>query len=264
MAGSPYVSVFARQKPLQCTVCGCGGGSGKPCNCNNNGKGNGNATPPTTAVPATTGNGNGNKMDHAARKRPGNQGFPVDTPTWFRALFDGSGAYCEPYGAPYPCRPFMDPSDPDKVYGCNLPCSEMNCSFEEAVKKLCWVETTLRSPAPVAAGDTITFSIEVKWWFQIQKILNLGDQTVATFDLTNIGYGQSNYNLEILNYLIDGVGTPQNGIDVRRWNIEMFDKYYPMPAMGLNDPLELEFTNVSGISADLELVTGGPAVLQIG
>ena len=132
------------------------------------------------------------------------------------------------------------------------------------MKQLCWVETTIRSPAVVATGDSIEFSIEVKWWWQIQSLLNLGDQANATFDLVNIGYGQSNYNLEILQLLIDGVGTPQNGIDVRRWNIEMFDKFYPMPASGLNDPIVLTFTNVSAGDADLELVLGGPAVLQIG
>jgi len=192
-------------------------------------------------------------------------GLPVDTPTWFKALLTmGSGEYCNSYGTPYPCRPFMDPSNPEKVYGCQVPCEKLNCSYEEAVKRLCWVETTLRSVAPVPSGATITFSLEVKWWFQIQKILNLGDQTVATFDLTNIGYGQSNYNLEILEYLIDGVAAPQNGIDIRVWNIEMFDKFYPMPALGLNDPLELEFTNITAVEQDIELVVGGPSVLQIG
>lgn len=192
-------------------------------------------------------------------------------PAWLTALVNQGSDYCGQVGAPYPCAPYCDPrtarngTEPE-VMGAPIPHDRMKgCgSYGEAVKQLCWVETTIRSPAQVAAGASIEFSIEVKWWWQIQAIVNLGDQANATFDLVNIGYGQSNYNLEILQLLIDGVGTPQNGIDVRRWNIEMYDKFYPMPASGLNDPIVLTFTNVSGNAQDLELVLGGPAVLQIG
>ncbi len=175
---------------------------------------------------------------------------------------------CPPVGAPNPnpCRPYMDPRQPQKVYGCQLPCDKMRCdTVEEAVKQLCWVETTLRSPAAVPAGDTITFDIEVKWWLQFQKVQNLGDQVNATFDLTQIRYGQSNYSVELEELRVNGVGVPQNGIDIRRWNQTNFvDKFYPFPALGLNDPLTLEFTNITGADADLELLLGGPAVLQIG
>lgn len=173
--------------------------------------------------------------------------------------------YCGQVGSPYPCRPYVDPRT-GKIPGAPMPVDKIGgCeTYEEAVKRLCWVETTFRSQAPVPAGAPIVFEFEVKWWFQIQSILNLGDQANATFDLTNIGYGQSNYNLEMHDFTIDGIGVAQSGIDVRRWNIEMFDKFYPMPAAGLNDPVSLTFANVSALAADLELVVGGPAVLQIG
>ncbi len=205
-------------------------------------------------------------------RRPNGGIVPQGPPAYATALAALQSGYCGSTGAPYPCRPYCDPrtgangATPEPM-GAAIPVEKMKpkCgSYDEAVKRLCWVETTIRSPAQVAAGATIEFSIEVKWWWQIQSILNLGDQANATFDLINIGYGQSNYNLEVLNFLIDGVGTPQNGIDVRRWNIEMYDKFYPMPASGLNDPVVLTFSNVSAQAQDLELVLGGPAVLQIG
>ena len=160
----------------------------------------------------------------------------------------------------------MNPHKPGSVYGAPLPCDRMDgCNVEEAVKQLCWVETTYRTPAVVAVGVEVVFSEEVKWWFQKQKCQNLGDQVAATFDLVDISYGQSNYNLEIRQFLIDGVAVPQAGIDIRRWNQGLFsDKFYPFPASGLNDPVRLTFLNVGAAPANLTLLFGGPAVLQIG
>lgn len=206
---------------------------------------------------------NGNAGAHPSRPRPDalpgadwntQQSWPTQSPS------------CPPIGAPFPCRPYMDPRSSAKVYGCQLPCDRMRCdTVEEAVKQLCWVETTLRSLEVVEPGTTISFDIEVKWWMQFQKVQNLGDQVNATFDLEQIRYGQSNYNLEIEELRINGVGVPQNGIDIRRWNQTNFvDKFYPFPAMGLNDPLTLVFRNVSAGAEDIELLFGGPAVLQIG
>jgi len=152
----------------------------------------------------------------------------------------------------------MDPRSPDKIYG--------KCIDSEiAAKGMCWVETTLRSPEVVPAGETIRFSIEVKWWFQIQEVINLGEESTATFDLTEIKYGQSNYDLKITKLSVNGTPVTQSGIDIRRWNQTNFaSKFYPFPAAGLDDPVELVFKNITEDAHDLELLVGGPAVLQIG
>lgn len=196
---------------------------------------------------------------------------PQGAPTWAIAQAAQRNGYCAGVGAPYPCRPHCDPrttdmNGEDTPMGAPIPVERIKgCkSYDEAVKRLCWVETTLRSPAQVAAAASIIFTIEAKWWWQIQKIINYGDQVNATFDLVDIRYGQSNYSLELHRFEIDNVGVAQSGIDVRRWNFEMFDKFYPMPASGLNDEIDLTFTNVSAQAADIELGVGGPAVLQIG
>lgn len=296
----PQQNVFDRQRPMQCSRCGRIGmpdpnkfGCVDTCPHNDNGGKPPNGTPPSSGpggYTATPGGGNGSSVPVPATLPPnGNTQFSDATPSnpngngnmsahpdrphpmqsdrgWWRQTWPDWSKDCPPVGAPYPCYPYMNPHKPDEVYGCALPCDKMNCrSLEEAVKQLCWVETTLRTIVPVAVGAEVEFSIEVKWWFQIQKIQNLGDQVNATFDLIDIGYGQSNYNLEIRQLLINGVAVPQNGIDVRRWNQGLFsDKFYPMPATGLNDPLRLTFLNVGAVPADLELLVGGPAVLQIG
>lgn len=203
-------------------------------------------------------------MPHDSERRPPGTDSQGPSPRRVSEAMKERG-YCGSVGAPYPCAPYCDPRT-EEVHGASIPVDRMKgCqNYDEAVKKLCWVETTLRSPAPVAAGDTIAFSVEVKWWWQVQMTINYGDQVNATFELVDIAYGQSNYNLQILNFLIDGVGTPQNGIDVRRWNFEIFDRFYPYPASGLNDPVVYSYTNVSGGPQDLELGMGGPGVLQIG
>lgn len=191
---------------------------------------------------------------------------PHRHPGWREQTWPDRSMPCPPSGAPYPCLPYMDPRQPDKVYGCPLPCDKMKCgTMEEAAKQLCWLETTLRSLVVVPVGGTIIFGLEVKWWWQPWKVQNLGDQVAATFDLVDIAYGQSNYNLEIREYTINGVAVPQNGIDIRRWNQGLFsDKFYPFPASGLNDPVTLTFLNVGAAPADIELLLGGPGVLQIG
>ncbi len=173
---------------------------------------------------------------------------------------------CPPIGAPNPCRPLMHPNQPDKIYGAPIPLSKCGCeNLEQAVKRMCWVEYPFRSITPVDAGETILFTIQVKWWWQPQKIINLGDQVTRTFDLIEIGYGQSNYSLTVEKYQIDGVDVAPNGIDVRRWNQTSFvDKNYPFPATALNDDLDLTWLNVAGGVEDVEFVMGGPAVLQIG
>ena len=170
---------------------------------------------------------------------------------------------CDPIGAPRPtvakvCEPYMNPRSPTEVYGCKMP-------DNASARDMCWVETTLRSRAAVAAGESIRFSIEVKWWFQIQEITNLGEEAFATFDLTEIKYGQSNYNLRIQALKINGETAEQSGVDIRKWNQSSYaSKYYPVPACGLDDPVELVFRNISAGAQDLELLIGGPAVLQIG
>ena len=173
---------------------------------------------------------------------------------------------CPPIGAPYPCSVYMDPNRPGKVYGCGMPYDKIGCrNLEEAVKMLCWVETTLRSEEPVDAGEFIEFEFEIKWWSQWQEVVNFGDQVNRTFDLVEIRYGQSNYALEIEELKINGVGVPQNGIDIRRWNQTNFQpKKDPVPAAALNDPVRLKFKNTSADPQDMELGFGGPAVLQIG
>lgn len=172
---------------------------------------------------------------------------------------------CDPIGAPRPtvakskaCEPYMNPRSPNEVYGCKLP-------PDASAKDMCWVETTLRSQSTVAASETIRFSIEVKWWFQIQEITNLGEEAFATFDLVEIKYGQSNYDLKLQALKINGESTAQSGVDIRKWNQSSYaSKYYPIPACGLDDAVELVFRNVSEDPQDLELLIGGPAVLQIG
>lgn len=173
---------------------------------------------------------------------------------------------CPPIGAPYPCRPTMHPHDPRRVYGAQIPYAKCGCdNLQEAVKRMCWVEYTFRNVDAVAAGATIRFTIQVKWWFQMQKLLNLGENVTESFDLINIGYGQSNYSLTLEKYQIDGVDVPPNGIDVRRWNQGAFiDHQYPFPATALNDDVDLTWLNISGDLADITFTTGGPAVLQIG
>lgn len=182
------------------------------------------------------------------------------------SIYPDFGPPCPQNGAPYPVMPTMCPGSSDKVFGCEMPYEKMGCKcVTDAVKQLCYVETTLRSPEPVPAGETIEFTIEVKWWWQPQKVLNLGDQVNRSFDLTHIQYGQSNYSLDIHQLQINGTGAEQNGIDIRRWNQTSFlDKNYPFPAAGLDDAITLRFRNTSSVDADLEIIMGGPAFLQIG
>jgi hypothetical protein len=151
-----------------------------------------------------------------------------------------------------------------KVYGSNMPMSDMGCdTMEQAAKFLCWTGTTLVASA-VLAGATVAFSYEVKWWFQVQELLNCGDQVLRTFELTAIQYGQSQYELQILELQVNGAPTAQNGIDVRNWNFEIYQRFYPLPASGLNDATTVTFTNVDVNPQDFCMVVMGPAVLQIG
>lgn len=171
-----------------------------------------------------------------------------------------AGAVCDvggSYGSPYP---YMRDG---KVYGCCLPGNLNGATMEEVARALCWTGTTLVQAA-VAAGANVVFSIEVKWWFQIQELTNLNSQTARSFELTQIRYGQSNYYMQIEELKINGTTVAQQGIDVRIWNYEIEQRFFPVPACGLNDPVEITFTNVTGAPADFAILTMGPAVLQIG
>lgn len=142
------------------------------------------------------------------------------------------------------------------------------CSISQAAKDVCWLDETLESAAVAAGADTV-FSLQVKWWWQIQEFVNVGDQTAETFSLTSVTYGQSTYFLTaaaLAGSTVDGVayGAP-NGIDVRKWNLDADNShYYPVPAMGLNDAVTLTFNNGAVGAEDLAVIAGGPAVLQIG
>lgn len=170
-----------------------------------------------------------------------------------------AGGHCPggDYGSPYP---YMRDG---KIYGCPLPAEMIGSSIDQAAKKLCWTGTTLVAAA-VAALTAVTFEYEVKWWWQVQEFLNLGDQVARSFELTNIGYGQSEYNLQIKELSVNGTPTAQQGVDVRNWNFQIYQRFYPIPASGLNDPVSLEYTNVTALAEDLAIGAMGPAVLQIG
>ena len=132
---------------------------------------------------------------------------------------------------------------------------------------MCKIGETLM--ATVLTGADVVFSLQVKWWWQIQEFTNVGEQDTASFTLSNIVYGNSTYFLSqnaLNGSTIDGVAYGgANGIDIRKWNIDSdADHRYPVPAMALNDAVDLTFTNIAGQSADLELIAEGPAVLQIG
>lgn len=142
------------------------------------------------------------------------------------------------------------------------------CPISQAAKSICWLDETLRSAAVAAGADTV-FSLQVKWWWQIQEWVNLGDQTNETFSLTEVRYGQSIYSLTegaLNGSTVDGAAYGDaNGVDVRKWNIDSdHPGYYPIPAMALDDPVLLTFNNGNAAAQDLALSAGGPAVLQIG
>jgi hypothetical protein len=142
------------------------------------------------------------------------------------------------------------------------------CTIGEMARDLCILEERLTSAA-VAAGATTVFSIQLRWWWQINWWINVGEQTAETFALTLVTYGndvpffQTTRAFE--GSLIDGAayGAP-SGIDLRRWNIGSFGgNFFPTPANGWEDPTTYTFTNNSGAPADLQLDVAGPATLQI-
>lgn len=142
------------------------------------------------------------------------------------------------------------------------------CSPSEAARHMCWLDETLRAAA-IAAGADVTFSLEVKWWWQIQKFVNVGDQTNETFSLTQVAYGQSTYSLTqgaLNGSTIDGVAYGAvGGVDIRKWNLDSdHSDYYPLPAMAQQDPVTLVFNNGNAGAQDFSVIAGGPAVLQIG
>lgn len=199
-----------------------------------------------------------------------NNGAHQFVTTQFSPGYPPGSPACSP-GAPYPCPPpIMHPQKPGIIFGAQMPEAGMRaceCStFEEAVKRLCYVGASLYVPA-VPAGGVVVWTQSVKWWWQAQHITNLGDQTNRSFRLTNIKYGKGEFQLDFktqtatVNGAAVTLGT--TGIDIRRWNNDAFvNKSYPFPASALEDEVYLTFVNVSAGNATLDLDFGGPALLQ--
>lgn len=183
---------------------------------------------------------------------------------------------CPPYGAPFGGYHIPNGSVPivAKPNGMPLgaplkdpggnPCKDPSV----ASKFLCWLDETVAATA-IAAGATVTLVLQVKWWFQIQRLINVGDQTALTFALTSITYGQSTYFLAaqaLVGSTVNGVayGNPR-GVDIRKFNITAFsDHFYPFPACALDDAITVVYTNNNAGAQDFRVLHGGPAVLQIG
>jgi hypothetical protein len=262
-----YVPVTATQQlKVLCNTCGHWDAPdpnrpGCVMSCPNRGNANGNTATATATATATPSTGPATSAP-AQRDRPMYETQRLG-PTPFSQHAIQS---CEPIGAPYPCTPTMTP-DGRKVFGAAVPLSECECAnLQEAVRKMCFLGVSIQS-GTIATGASAVIRIELKWWFQIQMILNLGDQTNPTFRLTNIRYGQSNYAPEFIHLSINGVAIPdaQRGIDVRVWNITgLYPKFHPIPACAINDSVYLTFTNVTADNQVLALHFGGPALLQIG
>lgn len=161
------------------------------------------------------------------------------------------------YGSPYPY------TRNGKIYGCCLPSKMGDMTMAEVAKALCWTGTAFVATA-VAGGANVVFQYEVKYWWQIQEFLNLGEQVTRSFELTAIRYGQSDYDMLIKELRINGTLTAQQGVDVRHWNFEIYQRFFPIPACGLDDPVTLTFTNVTVGALDFNIGAMGPAVLQIG
>ncbi len=159
--------------------------------------------------------------------------------------------------------------DGTEVYGAGARTSKgAKCTIGEMARDICILEERLVSAA-VAAGATTIFSIQLRWWWQINWWTNVGEQVTEAFALTLVTYGndvpffQTTRAFE--GSLIDGAayGAP-NGIDLRRWNIESFaGNFFPTPANGWEDPTVYTFTNNAGVPADLGVEVAGPATLQI-
>lgn len=142
------------------------------------------------------------------------------------------------------------------------------CTIGDMATDMCILEERL-SVAAVAAAATTVLQIQLRWWWQINWWVNVGDQAAETFALTNITYGNDVPYFQTTRAFegstIDGApyGAP-NGIDIRRWNIGSFGgNFYPTPANGWEDPTTYFFTNNAGAPQDLQLEVAGPAVLQI-
>lgn len=142
------------------------------------------------------------------------------------------------------------------------------CSLSDMAKEICVLQERLSSAAVAPAANTV-FSIQLRWWWQVNWWVNVGEQDAETFSLTNVTYGNNVPFWQTANAFngstIDGApyGAP-NGIDVRRWNIQSFGgNFQPTPANGWQDPVVYTFTNNAGQAEDLQIMASGPAVLQI-
>jgi len=142
------------------------------------------------------------------------------------------------------------------------------CSISDMQRDICVLEEKLVSAAVAAGADTV-FSLQLRWWWQINVWVNVGDQVAETFALTRIQYGNEVPFFQTTRAFdgstIDGAayGAP-NGMDIRRWNIEGVDTHwFPTPANAWQDPVEYTFTNNGAGAEDLGIEVAGPANLQI-
>ncbi len=230
--------------------------------------GNGTPKPNGNGSAAPRGANGGNVNQPAAEYDGYNNGTLRFVQTQFGAGYPPGSPNCAP-GAPYPCYPTMDPRNPSVIYGAGFPLGRCGCtSFEEAVKALCYVGASLYVPT-VGAGLVVSWRQSVKWWWQMQHKMNLGDQENRSFRLTRIHYGKSEFQLDFQTQTatVGGVAVVlppgEVGIDIRRWNMNSFaNKNYPFPASALDDEVTLEWTNVSAGNATLDLDFGGAALLQ--
>lgn len=267
MAGIIVATTATEQLKVLCDRCGQWDypdpnrpGTGCVLSCpHRNANGNTGNTATATATPSTSNAPTSSAPLQRARSMYG-------TAALGPAPFNQDRISCDPIGAPYPCSPTMT-ADGRKVLGAAVPFDKCECSnLQEAVRKMCFLGVSIQS-GTIASGGNAIVRVELKWWFQIQMILNLGDQENATFRLTNIRYGQSNYAPEFIHLSINDVEIPpaQRGIDVRVWNITgLYPKFHPIPACAINDSVYLVFTNVASDNQVLALHFGGPALLQIG
>lgn len=142
------------------------------------------------------------------------------------------------------------------------------CELSTMAKEICVLEEKFEDAA-VAAGANSVFSMQLRWWWQINWWVNVGDQDAETFALTLVTYGNNVPFFQTANAFQGSTinGAPygaQNGIDLRRWNIQSFGgNFFPTPANGWEDPVVYTFTNNAGDAEDLEIMVSGPAVLQI-
>ncbi len=156
-----------------------------------------------------------------------------------------------------------------EVYGCPPKTSAgRDCTIGAMAKDICILEERLTSAAIAAGADTV-LSIQLRWWWQINWWVNVGEQTTPEFALRLVTYGNDVPYFQTTRAFegstIDGAayGAP-NGIDLLRWNIGGFGgNFYPTPANGWEDPTVYTFNNNAGVPSDLAIDVAGPATLQI-